>query len=252
MESRGLILPFAALRDECEILKAYARDVLDKQTLSALDEAKSTLENIQATSPSNKIVRWSIAEERPLCTIWSDGESKPKRGSRHRVRAKFSFVWEIRPIDEKKGKRRKHFLLDGLASTRITLVEEVEGADQCLAQWSIDVGDHQSPGTHFHFQLNGFDQPPFPRSLDIPRLPALMMSPFLAIDFTIGELFQDRWREHAVAETKETNRWRALHQDRLQRFFKWQEKCVMQCTGSPWMALKLAKPPIDLFVVEAH
>lgn len=251
MENRGLILPFAALRDECEALKGYARDVLDKQTISALDEAKNTLENIQARSPASKTVRWSIAEERPLCTIWSDGESQPKRHSRHKIRAKFSFVWEIRPIEEK-GKRRRNFLLDGLASTRITVVEQEGDAERCLAQWTVDVGDHQSPGTHFHFQLNEFDRPPFPKSLDIPRLPAIVMSPFLAIDFTIGELFQDRWREHAVAETKDSNRWRKLHQDRLQRFFKWQEQCVRQCMGSPWMALKMAKPPCDLFVREVQ
>ena len=252
MENRGLILPFATLRDECAVLKDYARDVLDKQTISALDEARSTLENIQTTSPASRTVRWSIPEERPLCTIWSDGESQPRSRSGHKIRAKFSFVWEIRPIDEKKGKRRKNFLLDGLASTRIAVVEEVGRCERCLAQWTVDVGDHQSPGTHFHFQLNGFDRPPFPRSLDIPRLPAIVMSPFLAIDFTIGELFQDRWREHAAAETKDSNRWRELHQDRLQRFFKWQEQCVAQCTGSPWMALKMAKPPCDLFVREAR
>jgi hypothetical protein len=251
MENHGLILPFKALRDECDALKNYAQDVLDPQTISALDEARSMLENIQVKGSTSRSVRWSIAEERPLYTIWSIGESKPGNQSRPKIRAKFSFVWEIRPI-EGKGKKRNDFLLDGLASTRITVVEQEGDGERSLSQWTVDVGDYQSPGTHFHFQFQGLDQPPSASSLDIPRLPAIAMSPFLAIDFTIGELFQDRWREHSMTETKYSNRWRELHRDRLQRFFKWQEQCVKQCTGSPWMALKLAKPPSDLFVRDAR
>jgi len=250
MDQRGLIFPFKGLLDECEALKAYARDVLDKRTISALDEAKSTLENIQVARATNRTSRWSIPMERPLCTIWSDGESQPKSRSGHKVKGKFSFVWEIRPLDEGKWRNGKYFLLDGLASTAITVVDERDGVERCIARWTVEIGDHQSPGAHFHFQLNGFEQPPFPKSLDVPRLPSPLMSPFLAIDFAIGELFQDRWSAYAVTEGKETNWWRGIHKDRLLRFFKWQSQCVAGCTGSPWMTLKLAKPDRELLVAE--
>lgn len=42
---------------------------------------------------------------------------------------------------------------------------------------------------------------PFPKSLDIPRLPAPLMSPFLVVDLALGELFQDRWKTHSLAES---------------------------------------------------
>ena len=249
MDKRGLIFRFKELIEECEALKGYARDVLDKRTLSALSEAKSTLENIQE-SRSTGPVRWGIALDRPLCTIWSDGESKPKSGSKHRIRAKFSFVWEIRKLDEDKFRNGKYFLLDGLASTMTTIVEEVEGLERPLACWTVEVGDHVSPGAHFHFQVKGLgtEEAPFPKSLDIPRLPSPLMSPFLAIDLALGELFQDRWKMYAATEGKDTNWWRSIHQERLLRFFRWQTECVKDCVGSPWMALNLAKPRRELLV----
>ena len=248
MENRGLIFPFKDFIDECDTLKAYASELLDERTAWVLDHAKYNLESIQSQGSTDRTVRWSISEQNPLCTTWSDGESKSGNKSAHIIRAKLSFVWEIRPLKEKSGKTPKHFVLDGLASTRITLVEEKDKKERCLAQWTVDVGDHQSPGAHFHFQLNGFEEPPFPKSLDIPRLPAPVMSPFLAMEFVIGELFQDRWKELAAAENPHSNRWRSLHRGRLLRFFKWQADRVETSAGSPWMALKLAKPHSELFV----
>ncbi len=241
MEQRGLTFRFKDFIDECEALKAYASEVLDGQTTWVLKQAGKDLESIQSQKSTDRTFRWSISKENPLCTNWSDGESKPGNKSAHKIRAKLSFVWEIRPLKESKGKTPKHFALDGLASTLITLVEE---GGTPLSQWTVDVGDDQSPGTHFHFQFGGF--------LDVPRLPAPVMSPLLAMEFVIGELFQDRWKELAAAESTYSYRWRSLHKERLRRFFEWQRKCVEDCfLGSPWMALKLAKPKSDLFVDRA-
>ena len=140
-------------------------------------------------------------------------------------------------------------MLEGRASTVTTIIgEAVDGSEQVFARWTADVGSHDSPGSHFHFQVNRSDSEdlPFPKSLDIPRLPSPLMSPFLSIDFALGELFQDRWKKHALAEGRHTNRWRNLHEDRLIRFFQWQIERVRASAGSPWMALKLAKPSRDL------
>jgi hypothetical protein len=183
---------------------------------------------------------------RSLGTIWSDGESQPNKKSGHRVRATLSFLWDIRPLDEDPWKGRKYLVLDGRASTVVNVWQEADDAPQCLARWTTEIGDHQSPGSHFHFQLNGFDHPPFPKSFDVPRLPGLLMTPFLAMELAIGELFQDRWKEHSTAETKHLNGWRNIHRPRLTKYFEWQTKSLANSAASPWMALKLARPAPDL------
>ena len=251
MIAQGLIFPFKDLVSECEVMKIYAKDVLDKTTVGVLDELKGNLENIQKRGPTDKTTPWQIPRDRPLRTVWSNGESQPSNKSKHKVRGVFSFIWDIRPLDEGKWTGRKHLLLDGKASTVIHIMEECDDGERCLARWAVEVGDHQSPGVHFHVQLNGFDGPPFPKSLDIPRLPGLPMSPFLAIESGIGELFQDRWKQHAVADNRETNSWRNIHRPRLTRYFSWQERCLERSAGSPWMALKLAKPEPELLVAVA-
>jgi len=245
---QGLVFPFNELLHECEVIRSYARSFLDKTTLPVLDEAKSTLQNIQSRGPSDRTTPWEVREDRPLRTILSDRESQPNGRARHRIRGTVSFIWDIRPLDEGAWKGRRYFALDGKASTVIRLTEDVDGSNECIARWSIEVGDHQSPGTHFHSHVGGFERSPFPKSLDVPRLPALAMTPFLAIEFVIGELFQDRWRRHALADSKETRRWRNIHGPRLARFFEWQMRVASGAgiVGSPWMTLKTAKPNPDL------
>ena len=249
----GLIFLFKDLVNECETIKAHAADFLDKTSIDVLAEAKGTLSSIQASRSTN-LIRWQIPADRPLRTIWSNGESQPDGRSRYKVRAEFSFVWEIRKLDEGRWRGDKFFLLDGLASTVTTLVAAVGNEEKVLARWTTDVGDAASPGTHFHFQVNrpggkeDSDHFPFPKSLDIPRLPAPFMSPFLVIDMALGEIFQDRWKKHSIAENKHSRTWKGIHHDRVIRFLKWQMKCVEDFSGSPWMALKIAKPRREMLV----
>lgn len=248
----GLIFPFSDLISECEAIKAYATGFLDKTSLEVLSEAKSTLQSI-ASGRNTALTKWQVPADRPLRTVWSNGESQPLNRSAHRVRAEFSFVWEIRKLTDGKWHNGKHFLLEGLASTVTNLVRESDQGGNLVARWTTDVGDANSPGTHFHFQVNRPDsnELPFPKSLDIPRLPAPLMSPFLVVEFALGELFQDRWRRHSLIENRHSNRWRTLHQTRALNFLRWQTTRVEAFTGSPWMALKLAKPPRELLVDEA-
>lgn len=249
----GLIFPFKGLIDECEAIKAHATDFLDKTRIDVLAEAKSTLLGIQA-SKSTELRRWQIPADRPLRTIWSDGESQPDCRSKYKVRAEFSFIWQVRKLDEGEWRQNKYFLLDGLASTVTTLVADVDNEEKVIARWTTDVGDSASPGTHFHFQVNrpggkeDSEHFPFPKSLDIPRLPAPLMSPFLVIDMALGEVFQDRWRKHSLTENKDSKWWKRIHQDRVLRFLTWQARRVQEFQGSPWMALKLAKPHRELLV----
>jgi len=248
----GLIFPFIGLIHECELIKTYAKDFLDKESINVLDEAKGTLESIRATK-SSSLTKWQIPADRPLRTKWSDGESQRDNRSGYKLRAEFSFIWEIRRLDEANRKHGKHFLLDGLASTVTTLVSKKNDKTQVIARWTSDVGDAASPGTYCHFQVNRHDSedPPFPKSLDIPRLPSPLMTPLLVVDLALGEIFQDRWEQHSLADTTESQRWRELHKDRVLRFLRWQAKCVEDFNGSPWMALKLAKPDRELLVKDA-
>ncbi len=245
---QGLVFSFKDVLLECALIKSFAHRFLDATTISAIDEARGTLQTIQSQAAAGTLTKWSIPADRPVRTKWSEGDSKPAKGSQHHIRGEFSFVWQIRPLDEDKYRGRSHFLLDGLASTVISFVPK--GIDrEAIAQWSVDVGDHQSPGVHFHAQVKRFGTAPFPDSLDVPRLPALPMSPFLVLEFAIGELFQDKWRAHAVADTTDARRWRAIQEPRLRRFFAWQlERLKATSVGSPWMGLKTGRPLPDLLL----
>ena len=250
MAEHGLVFSFKDMLMECEVIKAYAQRFLDRTTVGLIDEARGNLEAIQARGSTTETARWSIPEARPLQTLWSEGDSKPDKKSAHHIRGEFSFVWEIRPLDEKPWVRRSHFVLDGLASTVVSLMDK---GKKCLAQWTVDIGDRQSPGTHFHSQVKKFGSAPFPDGLDIPRLPVLPMSPFFVLEFAIGELFQDKWQRHARADSNEARLWRGIHEPRLRRFFTWQLALLSSpSVGSPWIGLKLAKPPWNMLVPETR
>jgi hypothetical protein len=244
-EARGLVFPFKELIDECGAFKAYAGDLLDPRSTDVLEEAKGALQHLQRSSNTG-FVDWSIPGNRPLRTRWSEGESQPGKKKEPKLRAEFSFIWQIRVLNEKPWFNRKHFLLDGKASTVVTVFESKNDQEHVTARWAAEVGDHQSPGTHFHFQVKGDDSPFFPKSLDIPRLPAFLMSPFLAMELALGDLFQRRAEQWASSENKEINQWRGLHKDRLLRFLDWQKQCITDGTGSPCMVLKKARPPRGL------
>ncbi len=243
---RGLIFSFKELLIECELIKSYAQRFLDSTTIGLVDEARGNLQTIQSQGSTTDTTRWSIPEDRPLCTVWSEGDSKPDKKSAHHIRGELSFVWQIRPLDEKPYQNRSHFVLDGLASTVVSMTDK---GKKRIAQWTVEVGDHQSPGTHFHSQIKRFGSAPFPSSLDVPRFPALPMSPFLVLEFAISELFQDRWRRHAVADSSDARKWRGIQEPRMRRFFAWQmERLSSASVGSPWMGLKLAKPAPTLLL----
>ncbi|NJL27304.1 MAG: hypothetical protein HC897_05125 [Thermoanaerobaculia bacterium] len=243
MNPRGLKFPFKSMIDECALMRSYAKDVLDSETTDILDELKGQLTGLQNFKTGRGTTRWELPPERALRTIWSEGKSQPDGKSGWKLRAKFSFAWDIHPVKKAAG-RPEFFSLDGLASTVVQIEDDEE---RCLLCWATEVGDHQSPGAHFHFQLKNLGLGTSAPSLDIPRLPALLMSPFLAMELAIGELFQDEWRRYALSEKPEVNQWRKIHQPRLESFFKWQMNCL-RSAGSPWIALKAAKPHPDLLI----
>ncbi len=251
MDYQGLVFSYKDLVEECETLKQYAKHFLDPETTHVLEQAKSRLQNHQQKTAAGVSLGWAISPEDPLRTKWSVGKSQPGGNSAHKVRAEFSFIWNIRPLDDAEWPNKKHFVLDGKASTVVRVMEELQNPlrEECIAIWKVEVGDQNSPGTHFHVQLNDFAKSPFPKSFDVPRLPALAMSPLLAVEFAIGELFQDEWRKYAFVNGAAARTWRRIHGPRLARFLKWQaDRAAEDIEGSPWMAIKIAKPRRDLLV----
>jgi len=120
---------------------------------------------------------------------------------------------------------------------------------EVVASWDFDIGDHQSPGCHFHAKFS----PPSEedrvlfKDVDVPRLPSLIFMPTDALEFVIGELWQDEWRKMAASGTKEIEEWRRYPRDRFERLFAWYSSELRNTRGTPWAQLKCAKP--DAFVL---
>ncbi len=87
----------------------------------------------------------------------------------------------------------------------------------------------------------------FPHAVDIPRLPGFLVTPSDAVEFLLGELFQDTWAARARDESPDTRIWRGGQKARLAKVMEWQQRLLSEALGSPWIALKVAKPSPQLF-----
>jgi hypothetical protein len=163
-----------------------------------------------------------------------------------------AFKWQVLRVRPKKHKSpAEQFELVGIASTVVRVVQvDSEGADRDeIAMWRTEVGDAQSPGCHFHVQIRGENEElPFPKSLSVPRLPTCLTTPMAAMEFMLGELFQERWRERVSAQTNVLNAWRSIQVSRMEKLFEWHLKEIRDSHTSPWLALKGAKPQRNIFV----
>lgn len=227
---------------------------IDPNTSWAFDEFRQALRQI-AKQPSGSTHRWEISREFPLRTVLSMGRheagvedpipGEPAPGGPFaRVFAEISCLWEISPIGVPGAGRR--FSPSGVASTVVTFRSESdEGGMTPLAMWRMEVGDQASPGSMFHIQIGQVDREerPFPHSLPVPRFPSPLMTPQAAIEFALGELFQDAWPREAAASQVVTE-WAPLQKRRLKTSTEWlitkAEAGVTALAG--W---KSAKPTAD-------
>jgi hypothetical protein len=157
----------------------------------------------------------------------------------------------VRPLGETsskpKGRAARLLEFSGKASTRVELYEH--GVHERIAMWRGELGDKDSPGCYFHFQILGdMEHPPFPKAVSIPRLPSVFITPLGIIEFTLSELFQDEWQRAVLEDTSAVQTWRALQSERLRRLLRWQLGVLDETISTPWMALKLAKPDSALFL----
>ncbi|HET6880086.1 MAG TPA: hypothetical protein VFI31_08015, partial [Pirellulales bacterium] len=131
-----------------------------------------------------------------------------------------------------------------------TLIDVYRNDDVRVARWQFEVGDHDSPGCHFHASANQQEHGAglFPTWLKIPRLPGLLFSPMDGLDFLLGELFQSEWEKAVGEDSQHRNGWAQSQRQRLDKLLSWQLKQVRaNKVGTPWMSLKRAKPTAEIF-----
>lgn len=241
---------FQEVLDEVRAVQEVTAPFVEPSAAGVWGALAASLEAIRGF-PQNTPAQWEIPNHSPLCTRLSVGGYEPEGLGAHNVFSEITSTWLIAPSDPQATNRRpaKTFRVVGNASVRIRLKAVNGGHQSELAMWRAELGDDASPGCFFHVQVLGeLAEPPFPHSLCVPRLPSIVFTPMAALEFVIGELFQDEWKEYAVQETNSMNRWKSIQRSRLTRLLQWKVEQVEDCVGSPWTALKLAKPQTGLFI----
>ena len=213
---------------------------LDSQTWWALERFSSNLQSIGDVRDGRAC---TLELERLRTSPSTDYES----GSRHggiEIYAVISGTWDLLPL------QNREIEFCGNASTRIEVYASNDSTKR-LAMWRLEVGSEDSPGCYIHAQILGdLYEPPFPKSVPIPRLPSIFITPMSAIEFVLGELFQDKWAKVTAENTDAAQYWRALQQKRLQRLFSWYQSTLKNSRSSPWMTLKAAKPDGQLLLAD--
>lgn len=243
-----LLFRVAELCREIQSLRTLGRNFLDPSATGVLGAVESGLVQISLRAGSGE---WEIAQNWPLRTVVSNGEYQTGRTGGRAVHAAVTFVWELTP-QRRPGARHgpsQVVRLTGKASTMIHVYEgPPESPGHELAMWRMEVADPASPGSYFHVQILGRESDPiFPKSLDVPRLPGMLVTPFACVEFILAELFQDRWRTHADRDFRDVRDWKGVQATRMLAQLDWHAKTVRAASGSPWSAWKREVPAEDLF-----
>ena len=253
---QGLFFSFLEMNIEIENMKKLSATFLeDSSTHSVLPMWQRDLLSYRA-SRTTGIHPWTIRESKPIRTKPSNGEYQCGGNGHHKVFGEVSAKWEIQLV-RLKGKKKHYapslFSLNGLASTKVRILE-VRGTEEIeLARWRFEIGDSQSPGCHFHVQVLGDDNDVmFPRTLDVPRLPGIMVTPMDALEFLLAELFQDEWKKITSRSSDALAAWAACQRKRLTKVLEWQQTTLSTGSGSPWTLLKISKPDSDLLIKESQ
>lgn len=239
---QGLLFSYAEVKKELLAIKQLADSFLSPDSKWVLDRCETELNNAQY---SRENTHWSISADQTLRTRESRGAYRAsKKDGGIGVYGSLCFCWQIRNT-KPTVKKQTHFVLEGLATTRIAIwtVEH----DELVAQWQFEAGDHTSPGVHFHSAVNQYgDNGIFPEWLKVPRFPGLLLSPLDGLEFLLGELFQLEWPQHVSKSSYDRDSWAGHQKRRLQRILEWQVAQVREAETTPWMSLKSAKPQINL------
>lgn len=246
----SLLFSVSELLAELHAFRELARGMLAGSSDQALYTAAAELTGISKRSTP---YRWEIHSDNPVVTQPSVGSYMPDDEGELTVYAEISFVWMLEPVRSSGNTQpAKQVRLNGLGSTAIRILDGVpwkprEATE--IAVWKMEVADTAAPGTFFHVQVHGREDPAFfPASLDVPRLPGVLNSPFACMEFALGELFQAEWRRIAMKDSGPGLRWRGIQSHRHLRHLAWVTEQVSTTSGSPWVMWKSAQPHEGLFL----
>ena len=239
----GLRFRLSELIRETRALQSIARRFLDPRSIWALKRFNSQLESIWGAREAE--IRLELP---PFRTRPNEGahEAGHRRGGQS-VYAVISGAWDVVPLGPSRRRPGRELAFTGIASTRAELYDSRDEGTR-LAMWRLELGDDNSPGCYVHAQILGdSERPPFPSSIPVPRLPSHFVSPMSAVEYVLGEMFQDKWARETASGTDDSLHWRGLQQRRLQRLFSWYQRAIEDPVSSPWMTLKSAKPDVSTF-----
>lgn len=246
----GLELSFAEMERELTNMRLVARRFLEPNSFErVLPRLIDELKNTKASSSTHS---WQIHSYDPIRTVPSNGEYESS-GKGNTVSGELTMIWEIRPIQEvgaRKSVPKRSFRLVGKASVRVRILKCADSGDSVeLARWRFEIADKASPGSYFHVQVLGDDEDTlFPKSLPVPRLPSILLTPMDALEFLLAELFQTSWKAHVASENDYVRDWATCQRRRLLRVLDWKRAKIKDASGSPWTSLKGAQPRFDMLL----
>jgi hypothetical protein len=249
-----LAFRFGALMKEMRLFPQVARGKLPPAALKRLEYLGEALGPL-ANADEARRVQWGTADQ-PIETNPSAGSHQIRRGGHGRnLKGIVDFRWEIQPIGRRQRVPENRFLALWNSSVRIHLVDTGAADDdreEVVASWNFDVGDNQSPGCHFHAKFSHPKEEDriLLEDVDVPRLPCFIFMPTDAIEFVIGELWQDDWRKIAASGAKEMDMWRQFSRRRFEKLFAWYSSELGNTRGTPWAHLKCAKPDASVLLEE--
>lgn len=234
----GLRFSTADLIAETDCIRMMGSQFIESRSQWALSQYKERISAVASAKP-NATRRVELDQVQTRCA--------DIRG--RSVYARIRGNWELTPLSErsKKTSKSRQIAFSGIASTRIELFRV--GSEERAAMWRIEIGNDRSPGCYFHVQVLGdSDDGPFPKTIEIPRLPSFFVTPMSAIDYTLGELFGREWALEAATNGNYGSQWCKLQRRFLRSQIKWYDEIIRQSEGPAWMSIKTAIPRPDLFV----
>lgn len=246
---KGVHFSVSSLKAEVESLSLLAKEFLELESHPVLSSWAADLTTV-GNQPSTKPVTWQIAEDRPLRTIKTEGFEPKGRRAKQPVWGELTFTWQMNRVSTDKRKPESRLLcLNGLASTKVKIFTEEAGAKMLIAQWQVEVGSSDSPGWHFHVGLcTENDGGHFPKWLSVPRVPGLLVAPTDVLDFLLGELFQNGWKQKVSSDIYQNVELGKAQNCRIQAMSTWHSSESKAGNGSAWTRLKLSKPNAEIFL----
>ncbi|MBW7971870.1 hypothetical protein [Bradyrhizobium sp. BR 10289] len=248
MTRSDYVAPHLSFEAVCEQLEGIVRlggSYFEPDAESIVAQACDDLRAIKDGQNEGQII-WSVPQDRPIRTIATNSYQRGNKGGLA-AQACLSFIWEVKKV----ARKRDEFAIVGLCSTKITLhdtSDRLNGVVNPLT-WTFEMGSHDSPGCHFHSQIDWKapikavykeeEMQAWP-SLDVPRLPSLLVTPGDCLDYILGELFQEAWpKKYEETEIAHIGRWLSTSRQRIAAVLRSSLQAAEEGTStSPWIAIK--------------